>query len=240
MRRQHNRTKSRFTAISFYLSVLASITLIILGVKHINDISSYGSTFGKVCLVEGVLALGAILAIDLIYTGQFLNLRNFRRLNFNTLLYTGIIMIGLVLIQLFIVQIGKPQTVRDAEMYAAIAFAAPAEELFFRALLLGSFMQMTDFLPKKYQFKLGKKEISIIDLLALPIQAVFFMLLHINYYGDVQYMTITFLSGLWLGIAYLYWEDLTANILAHFTLNIVIVGKMFWQVNALAAMGVLC
>jgi membrane protease YdiL (CAAX protease family) len=237
MKIDRRRPKSRFTAISFYLSILAAITLIILGVSHINDQTVYGSTFGKISLIEGILALGSILAIDFIYTGQFINPKNFQRLDFSIIFNTAIILGGLVFIQLFIVQIGKPQTVRDAEMYAAIAFAAPAEELFFRGLLLGSLMQITKFLPKKFRFRLGKKEFSIIDFLSVPLQAVLFMALHVNYYGDMQYMLITFLSGLWLGIAYLYWEDLTANILAHFTLNIVVVGKLFWQVNALALLG---
>jgi len=60
-------------------------------------------------------------------------------------------------------------------------------------------------------------------MLGCLIQAVAFTAIHQNYYADPAMLLSVFLGGFLLGLLYLHWRDLTANILGHFILNLIAV-----------------
>ena len=128
-----------------------------------------------------------------------------------------------------------PLSVRDWHRALAIMFAGPAEELFFRGLMLSPFIRLgknDTKLKIKNPFGGGNLlEISPTELLGIFISSMFFMALHINYYGDKKLLATVFISGVILGLFYLKYKDLTANILAHFALNFIVVLQSFWLIG---------
>ena len=52
------------------------------------------------------------------------------------------------------------------------------------------------------------------------IQALFFAFIHQNYYNNIRMMWALFIGGFAFAVFYSMWDDLTANILGHFILNL--------------------
>lgn len=122
-----------------------------------------------------------------------------------------------------------PLTVKDYEIALSIQFAGPSEEVFFRGVL-GSLIIIV-FHNTGYKIRIMKKEISIWELTGIIFISIAFAMLHVNYYNNIKFLLGTFICGFWLGITYWYWEDLTANILAHSLLNFICIINSFWLVN---------
>jgi membrane protease YdiL (CAAX protease family) len=108
-------------------------------------------------------------------------------------------------------------TTQEQALY--FVFAAVAEELFFRVLLLSLLLKIKADLQMK--------------IIAIFLQATAFAAIHQNYYADLPMLISVFVGGIILGIFYVYWKDPTANILGHFCLNLFAVRNLFFTLGAI-------
>lgn len=218
---------SIFTKIVFFAGIMAAVIQLYLGLMHINDADAYGRRFASLALIESGFAIVGLLFTDLI-RGHTFPPTQYRELNPKTFERTAIIfiLIAVVQVSLFFV----PLTVRDWEIYMGMVFAAPAEELFFRAFGMSIFTRIGHNDTDK--ISLGKKRrISYPEIIGLFVTSLAFMALHVNYYNNLTAMLTVFFGGLVLAFMYWWYRDLTAVVLAHFALNILVVGRMFFVVN---------
>ena len=221
---------SHFTKWAYYISVIAICVLFLIGLRYTNlGISEYEKEFGQLTLLEGFFALFGLIIIDYFYDYEELNPleKKFKPLTTKTMLLTGVITTMLILIQIVTQMV--PITVRPVDIALSIVFAGVAEELFFRGILIGSSIKLSEFIRKQsiinLKFlkgtKIGKRDISIIDIMSIILSSLFFGAMHQNYYGDAGVLLATFLSGFMLGTMYWYFRDISANIFAHFILNMI-------------------
>lgn len=226
------KNTSSLTRIDWLLGFIAFVTEIFLGVTYIFSQSQSDRLFGFITFLEGTFALFGILMIDVIYGKGFdLYPDHFRKMSFRTLDPLIINLVGLFLIQLVL---QFPLTVRTWHRALAIMFAGPSEELFFRGLMLAPFIKWGKD-DNKYELSnpISKKKkilsISIIEVIGITISATAFTFLHVNYYETPKYLIVVALSGIFLGVVYQKYQDLTANIIAHFMLNTIITFRVFGQ-----------
>jgi membrane protease YdiL (CAAX protease family) len=215
--------------LSYFLTTLTILIQFYLGFTHISDTDPTGRYFSTFCLIEGMFAIGGLFLPDLI-RGYRLGLYpkdRFKRISTITIF---VFIVSLVLNMLIQAIIKVPLTIRDIEMALAIVFAAPAEEMFFRAIFIETFSKTSEKLDlgsivisKKKNRKIGHLEI-----VGLFVSSIAFALLHVNYYDDIRLMSIVFLGGLIYAVFYWNYRDITGCILAHFALNIIAVFQTFF------------
>jgi len=134
------------------------------------------------------------------------------------LIHIVVILAGLAIIQAAVQFI--PMTVKTPEIALAVVFAGPSEENFFRGVLIS--IIIISFSQVGFKIRIFKKEISIWVLFGIVLTGIAFGAIHVNYYNDYSLLLGTVLCGVWLGITQWYFDDLTASILAHFTLNLIV------------------
>ncbi|MFX1237587.1 MAG: lysostaphin resistance A-like protein [Promethearchaeota archaeon] len=226
------KEKSMHTKIGYYLILLAGVTEFIIGLRYIFSSDPSDQLFGQLSLLEGFFALIGLVSIDFFFYGRFKLKPEFRKRPKGFLTHFTIILLSLFLIQLLMGFI--PATVREYDKALAIAFAGPSEESFFRGVLMGIFIALGKNIPGEYELTIPGKEpkkLSMFEIIGFGLSSLFFMLLHVNYYNYLNLMLSVFFSGMLLAFAFWYWEDLTACILAHFTLNIGVVIQSFFMVS---------
>lgn len=218
--RKKKRTKKYntiHTRISWWLIIIAFGVELLISLLYINSEEAYDQQFGKVTLMEAGFALLGFTLADFWMYGRISFKKDYRPLQAETGMRFSIIFILLFATQ-FIFQFLLLQV---KELYKAFAiwFAAPAEEAFFRAFLISIFIRTGE--NDKARIKIGKKYMTPTILLGVIISAVGFMAIHVNYYDQLNMMIALLVSGLILGFAYWYWEDITSCILAHLLVNTV-------------------
>lgn len=229
--RERNNNNSEFTSISYFIIILATGVQLFLWIMHFQERGDYVEYFSYIALIEGCFGLVGLLFLDLIRGHGFhIKPDRYKKLHIDFLYHTAIIFGGILLIQLFVAFI--PLTVKDWEIALSIMFAAPCEEVFFRAFLISSSIEISEFSPKlsRSSITLFGKNLNYFTITGVIISALAFAGIHINYYGNPNMLLGVFLGGLWLGFTYWFWNDLTASILAHFILNFIVVYQTFWMV----------
>ena len=222
---------SKYDRISYVLTIMAIIIQFFLWIMHVSDTDDYGQTFSYIAFYEFTFALIGFLLYDPInHRGWRLRKSAYKKLSGWLILRITVILAGLAIIQVLVLFI--PLTVTDPEIAMAVVFAGPSEENFFRGVLISIvimlFANVKGFtIPLPLPFLKKKKEISIWVLLGIVISSIVFASIHMNYYANPNLLLGTFLCGFWLGITYWYWEDLTANIMAHFLLNLIVMFQTF-------------
>lgn len=217
---------STFSKLDFWTIIVAVLIQAYLGFRHIGDADAFGRKFGWMTLLEAGLGLGGLLFTDIVRGHKFPP-TNYREIETKTGGRFLVIFILIVLVQ--VVFFAVPLTVRDEEMAMAIVFAAPCEEVSFRALTMSVFIRAGQ--DDKDKIKIFKKEISYTELIGFLMSSAFFAILHVNYYGELSLMLTVFWGGMVFAIAYWWTNDLTACILAHFLLNILVVYQNFFMLN---------
>ena len=218
---------SIFTKLVFWAGIIAFGIQAYLGLMHINDIDPVGRRFGIMALIEAGFAFFGIMFTDIV-RGHTFPPRRFRELHEDTFQRTMLtfFLIGVVQVAIFFI----PLTIRDYEMAMGMIFAAPCEEIGFRALGMSIFIRIGHNDTNK--ISLGKKrKISYIEIAGIIITSIAFMLLHVNYYNNLGAMVTVFFGGVVLAGIYWWWRDLTVVVLAHFVLNVLVVGQNFFLVN---------
>ena len=222
------KPKSSLTKIAFYLGITSAFVMFYLGARYVLSDVVADQTFGVITMLEGSFAIVGIYAIDLLNKRPIsLKPKAFEKLHPQSFVRIPVILITLLAIQTIFQFV--PLTVRDVEKAAAIIFAGPAEELFFRGVLITIFIRMGESMDKYAITK--KKEISIVEIFGILLSATLFALLHVNYYGNTSVMMAVFVSGIALALFFWWWRDITSLILAHFLLNTITVVQVFYLIN---------
>lgn len=198
------------TPLSFGIGLLALGILIFLGVRYLRSGDEYGQRWGSYALFQAFLcALG--LFVPTYLTEKRLIPSQFRARDPNTGVQ-AVILVALMLFTQIFLQTWLTYEIATFDRALYLLFAAVGEELFFRLFI----MELLEYTSKS---PLGK-------LIAVPISVTLFTAIHVNYYNNLPALASVFGGGLILAIAYYVWDNITANILAHFYLNAIAVGSL--------------
>jgi membrane protease YdiL (CAAX protease family) len=127
----------------------------------------------------------------------------------------ALIIFGLMMVTQLITSIVFTFSTTERAFY--FVFAAVCEEVFFRVLILTVIIRINPSI--------------IMKIVGILVQAVMFVAIHQNYYGNITMMVGVFIGGIILGICYVIWEDPTANILGHFILNLFVINPFQLLLN---------
>lgn len=209
-RERKGRMMKAMTKIDYFMGIIAIIILLYIGYRHWD-------TWGKTNFMEGFFALAGILGIDFIKHGDFGRGKPYKPLEVSTFPRFLILFIIVALVQIISASL-IPFTIDNIELALSIVFASVAEELFFRGVLINIFKKIGDMMQPGTKY-------ALFDFVGMVISSLFFAFIHTNYYNNVNMMIALFLGGMVFSLFYYKFNDLTANIMAHFLLNIVVV----WQ-----------
>lgn len=212
------------TRMDFLLSIIAIGILGLIGLRYFD-------TWGKINIMEMIFCLIALVLIDPIRTGGAgIFAKKEKRLKFKPFSFYTLPRLLILFILIFGIQIISqlPFTIENIEMGLSIIFASVAEEMFFRGLFVSIFKKISFRIrdPEKEKIMksslLGDFDLNFrpIMVLGFGVQALFFAFIHQNYYGNIRMMIALFVGGFMLAFFYSMWDDLTANILGHFILNV--------------------
>jgi len=238
-----NRTQtyaSSLTSVAWFLGIIAFIGSMLLAFYLFSPEDS-DKIFGFTSLLEGFFSLAGLCLIDPLFDKPFrIKPKRFKPINTEKFLFPLAVNLGgLLLVQ---IMFQFPLTVKTWQKCLAIWFAGISEEFFFRGFLLQLFINISKGSGFK-QYNLGfanpfdkEKQVSIIsfslfDLLGLVVSIIAFTFLHFNYYGNPIMLGIVACSGAILGITYLKYQNLTANIIAHLFLNFIVTIQVFYLLN---------
>lgn len=224
-RRSLRKTEDKYSSfsihskVSYILGILTIIVQFYLGFTHINDLDFAGRQFATLNFLEGIFVMVGLFLPDII---RGLGFKLYPKDNFRPITSITLIVFIFTLGLNFIIQAVSQValTIRNIEMAFAIIFAAPAEELFFRAFLGETFTKISKASGLKEIKLTKKKSIGHIEIIGIVVSSVLFMFLHINYYGNIRLLMVVFFGGLVYAIAYWWTKDITGCILGHFILNI--------------------
>jgi len=218
MRQQPNAV-SPLTKVAFMLGLLAVGVMGYLYLMH-KDIPE-DAAWVKYCLY--MLAFGAIGLVGLkVLNKQPIIPREFTPLGGDTAIKAALILGASMLTQLVSQGVLSFATSEQVTYYV---FAAVCEELFYRVLILSMAIKLADVSAGKsanhqWAIKGG----------AIVVQAAMFASLHENYYNNIPMLVSVFIGGIVLGLFFVIWQDATANILAHFMLNVIAVQNVVWLI----------
>jgi len=200
------------TIVSFTMVGMAILIMLYFGIRHISDEPDWS----KSALMQFALGFIGLLGSQLIAQQPVIpqGKYNFKSVDLNTGIH-AIFITGVSMGVQFISQ--AVFTFTDTEQALYFVFAAITEEVFFRGFILTIFIKLDK----------TKMKFSPPKLIGVLVQAIGFAAIHQNYYSNLPMLISVFVGGLILGFAYLIWEDLTANILGHFLLNVIVVGNVF-------------
>lgn len=212
------------TRMDLMLSIIAIGILGLIGMRYFD-------TWGRINIMEMIFCLMGLLLIDPIRTGSLGILASKRkRLKFKPFSFYTLPRLLILFILIFAIQILSqlPFTIENIEKGLSIIFASVAEELFFRGLFVSIFKKISFRIRDPDRSKIRKSALlgdfdmnfRPITMLGFGVSALFFAFIHQNYYGNLNMMIALFIGGFMLAFFYSMWDDLTANILGHFILNV--------------------
>lgn len=209
---------SEFNLLSFFLSSLA--TLGMLAIFFITKESE--PIWARYALLMFTFGLSGIFALNY-WNNRKLEILNkfYRKIDENNVFYALLVYAILLLIQIGLGLLEAYLAPANIVQIAYTIFSAVCEELFYRGLILGFFV---------YLAKGKKKSVLIAGLListGLVVSAVAFALSHTNYYNRPVLLIAVGLSGLVLGLSYIWKKDVMVPMLSHFLLNCTVVFQQF-------------
>lgn len=195
--------------LSFSLGAMALAILTYLGFRHLNDIDEYGQSWGKFALFQAALCLVGLIGTLLIVENKILP-DKFRSISIDTGI-RALIILTCSMISQYIVKTQLSVSTTEKALY--YLFAGIGEEMFFRLFLIETIKKISGNTP-------SSKALGII------FSSLAFTAIHVNYYNNFPQLMAVFVGGLILSIFYVVWSDITANMLAHFLLNLIAVGNV--------------
>jgi len=198
------KDKLYHTKISYWLVIIAVIILLAIGLRNLNDSPEWSQWALLQCGLGGLAFIGLQ-----IWGKRPIFQKEFKPIDLNTILQTVVIF---TVISAVMTVLQGLLAISEIEIAFYFVFVSITEEIFFRGLLL---------IPFRKAKTIGIKFIGVL------IQAVLFMGFHINYWGDTSKLIAVFFSGLTFGVFFVLWDNITANILAHFLWNVIQVGVVF-------------
>lgn len=211
------------TVLSFALNLAAVLVMGYFTIRHWGDEPSWAQSALMQAGLGGIGLLGTSLLRPRKATipGQF-----FKRFEIQTIL-RGLGLWIIAMLTQFISQAAFTFETQEQALY--FIMAAINEESFFRGFFLGMAQRLDPIPPKFMTFPLApSKQIPVVSVfmwIMIIIQSIGWVLIHQNYYGQISMQIAIFLGGIIFGFFYVLWKDLTANIIAHFILNALVVGS---------------
>lgn len=212
-----NNKEPVHTIISFTMVLLGNLVMLYFGIRHISDEPEWS----KSAFMQFALGFIGLMGTQLIAEQSIFpqDKNNFKSVDLNT----GIRAIIIGFLGMGIQLISKQAfsfTILEQAVY--FVFAAITEEVFFRGFILSIFIKLDQ----------TKMKFSPVKLVGVLVQAIGFAAIHQNYYNNLPMLISVFVGGLMLGFIYLIWEDLTANILGHFIINVIAVQNLLVYLSA--------
>lgn len=203
------RPKPPFTVILYLLGIATIGVMLFFYATHVSIPEDAG--WVQYTLYMTVFAASTLVGLQLLNQQPLIPTRpdNFAPLSLDTGVRASIILLAIMITQVVSKSI-LSFTIEEQATY--FVFAAVAEELFFRGLLITFVLKIKDDRPAQ--------------VIAVVVQAVLFAAIHQNYYNNPAMLLSVFLGGIVLGIFFVAWRDLTANTLAHFMLNLIAVQNL--------------
>jgi membrane protease YdiL (CAAX protease family) len=194
------------TRVAFYLIVIAAGVMIYLYILH-KDIPA-DAGWVQYCLYMTAFAIAGLVGIQILNNDGLIP-QKFQPLDLNTGVRAAMILAASMITQIIVRQ---TLSFSAGEQALYFVFAAVCEEVFFRGLIISMVLKFAADIQTK--------------IFAIILQAVMFAAIHQNYYANLPMLFSVFIGGIVLGIFYVVWKDLTANILAHFVLNLIAVQSL--------------
>lgn len=201
--------KSEITLVVIIFVVIASTIMFAIGLAHINDVDAYGKAWGQFALLQATFCIvGYVGKQQIDHQPLFPNKQQRKPINSDTGLRAIIIAFAAKVVQT-ITSYALAINIQEQALY--YLFASVAEEIFFRMFLISA---------------ITKKNNSVgMQTVAVVVQASIFAAMHQNYWGSPDILLGVFIGGILLGVFYLMWHDITANIFGHFLLNFIAVAS---------------
>lgn len=194
---EESNNSNSITRLAFILIVLASGIMMSIGLRNLY------TDWGAFALFQSMLCLFGYTGYCIIQNKKIIPME-FAPVDFETAFRTLIIFIAAIVTQ-FITQ--YTLSISNTEQALYYVFASVCEEVFFRLFLISTVLKLFDTI--------------YIKLTAVFFQAVLFAAFHVNYYNDLAALAGVLIGGIILGFFYVYYNDITANIMAHFILNMI-------------------
>jgi membrane protease YdiL (CAAX protease family) len=201
--------KSEITLAVIIFVVIASSIMFVIGLGHINDIDAYGKAWGQFALLQATFCMvGYVGKQQIDHQPLFPNKQQRKPINLDTGLRALIIILAAKVVQ-NLTSYALAINIQEQALY--YLFASVAEEVFFRMFLIS--------LITRKNKSFGMQAVAVV------VQAAIFAGMHQNYWGSPDILLGVFIGGILLGVFYLMWHDITANIFGHFLLNFIAVAS---------------
>jgi len=235
--------ESIHTILSYVLGITAIAVMFYLGIRHFQDVDTYGRSWGRYALGHACMGLVGMVGIRLTskQNGLF---PKFRKINIGSSIITmATMLILLTIIQVISAKVVLEVTATEEALYSV--FSAVTEELFFRAticyvLVFPIFREdlySQGNILKGNLKKKGKRNpaVIIVKFSVSVLAGVLFGISHKNYYGTSMIYAVT-ISGVIMCLWFSFFSasfmgerdkgyDLTGMMLGHFAVNLIVTAK---------------
>lgn len=212
MRNKQNR-EGIFSIYSLLYSIIAIAIMLNLGIRHINDIDSYGVAWGRYALFHAGLGLIGLVTMLLI-SYRDIRANGLKKVDSDSVLYLFVTIIVIVLSQVLVQFISGyiPFSISDSEKALYHIFSSITEELFFRGFIITIFCYRTNR--------------AIFKAIGVILSGIAFALFHQNYWDNIPVLIAIGIGGSLIAIVYIVSEfDYTAISLGHTTYNVIVTIK---------------
>jgi len=208
--------RNSLNPITLALGVIAALVMAYIAAKYWDSPIAYDSALARYAALLAVFAVAGLAVINWQDPNDSIRweIQPLTVEYASTLLGRAVVLllVGLVL-EAAITYVGQLELVNsavaDEDLAAYYIFAGVAEEFLFRGVACN--------LLARYAH----------HHVAVPASAALFMVAHVQVYGaDPALLAVQFVLGVLWGYAYLYWRDITPNVLAHTLKNLMAVGSL--------------
>ena len=212
---KHNIT----TRLSAILTFLAVGVMLYIGIRHFNDVDELGQAWGRYAFVHVIFGAVGFLFIQFSAQDSIIP-RKYRPMEVNTILFSGIVLL-IAMGSQFIAQATYSVSTTEQALY--YVFSAVTEEVFFRGFMCYAVI-------RTFGNKMKPKTLILMKMVVIVVSGVIFAVLHTNYQWTAMFWGVL-IGGILFGTAFVFFlkYDLTAMILGHFILNLIVTGT--WLVN---------
>jgi len=216
-----DRQMSGHTVISYIMSIIAVIGMLVLGLRHFQDVDEFGSSWGRFALLHFGLGIIGYFVTRMINSRmefrRFLPFQNMRPIDPVAVAWQSGVVFGIAILSQLIATAAFLLEITSTEQALYWVFSAVTEELFFRGFMCYGVLWMVFrseiFYNRQPKVIIGKVIVALIS-------GVAFGLAHVNYYGTNMIYAVM-LSGALFGLFFVFFTkfNLTSMILGHFILN---------------------
>lgn len=196
------------TVISFTLMITGSLVMLYIGLKYIGSSDEIERLYAMYAFVMVFFGISGLVTTDY-YDDKKINIiPKFNEMDTTSyVIHTLIIFICAAIAEAWL-KITMRLALSDIDFILYAVFAGVCEEAFFRKFLINMIIRLNTGYNEKPNI--------ITLIIALFVSSFAFMAIHLGVYGSDPIMLIsTLIGGFILGIGYIAFRDISANITAH-------------------------